>query len=207
MFEGDREGESGQTPTCPDCNYGGMVFTSRVVCLGETEEHQHFLQRLEMQSGQLLHLIDDVLNFSDSGDGTVQLKCSTFRVSHFMTELLDQLNRKAHQGIAVSHNGADFREDICADREKLFKVLTNLIDNGIKFTPENGRVEIVWGEMDQKGKTMLRCEVRDTGIGIDSANHETIFESFSQVNSSHTRTFGGAGLGLAEPRVGSAAWR
>ena len=92
-----------------------------------------------------------------------------------------------------------FREDICADREKL-KVLTNLIDNGIKFTPENGRVEIVWGEMDQKGKTMLRCEVRDTGIGIDSANHENIFESFSQVFSSHTRTFGGAGLGLAVSR-------
>ena len=201
MFEGDREGESGQTLTCPDCNYGGMVFTSRVVCRGETQEHQHFLQRLEMQSGQLLHLIDDVLNFSDSGDGTVQLKCSGFRLVNFMTELLDQVNRKAHEkGIAVSHNGGDFGDEVFADREKLFKVLTNIIDNGLKFTPEGGRVDIVWGKMETDGKSLIRCEVRDTGIGIAPSHHETIFESFSQVNSSHTRTFGGAGLGLAVSR-------
>ena len=154
-----------------------------------------------MQSGQLLHLIDDVLNFSDSGDGTVQLKCSTFKLPNFMTELLDQLNRKAHEkGITVSHNGDSFLDEICADREKLFKVMTNVIDNGLKFTPEGGRVDVVWGKLVKDGQSLIRCEVRDTGIGIASSNHESIFESFSQVNSSHTRTFGGAGLGLAVSR-------
>ena len=201
MFEGEKEGESGQTITCPDCSYGGMVFTSRVVCRGQSQEHQHFLQRLEMQSGQLLHLIDDVLNFSDSGDGTVQLKCGHFKLANFMTELLDQVNRKAHEkSISISHNGAEYVDDICADREKLFKVLTNMVDNGLKFTPEGGRVDVVWGKMDKGGASLIRCEVRDTGIGIAPANHETIFDSFSQVNSSHTRTFGGAGLGLAVSR-------
>lgn len=201
MFEGEGQGASGETLTCPDCSYGGMVFTSRVVCSGEHSEHQHFLERLEAQASQLLHLVDDVLNFSDSGDESVHLKCSRFKLTGFMTELLDHANRSAHEkGITVSHNAMDWQGLLCADREKLSKVVTNILDNGLKFTPEGGRVDIIWGQMIEGGKPLIRCEIRDTGIGIASVNHDTVFDSFSQVNSSHTRTFGGAGLGLAVSR-------
>ncbi|MBT6177995.1 MAG: sensor histidine kinase [Deltaproteobacteria bacterium] len=201
MFEGDRQGDSGETLTCPDCSYGGLAFTSRVICSGEHAEHQHFLQRLETQAAQLLHLIDDVLNFSDSGDDSVQLNCSKFKLTGFMTDILDHSNRRAHEkGISVSHNAVDWSGEFCADREKLAKVVTNILENGLKFTPEGGRVDIIWGQMVEEGRPVIRCEIRDTGIGIASVDHDMIFESFSQVNSSHTRTFGGAGLGLAVSR-------
>ena len=201
MFEGDRQGDSGETLTCPDCSYGGMAFTSRVICSGEHAEHKHFLERLETQASQLLHLIDDVLNFSDSGSEAGQLNCSSFKLAGFMTEILDQANRRAHEkGITVSHNAMDWQGNLCADREKLSKVVTNILDNGLKFTSEGGRVDVIWGQMSEDGKPVIRCEVRDTGIGIAAVDHDMIFESFSQVSSSHTRTFGGAGLGLAVSR-------
>lgn len=201
LYEGEQASSTQMTVSCPDCESGAMVFASQIVCNGQTHEHQHFLQHLEGQANQLLHLIDDVLCFSDAGSTDAELQCVTFKVGGLMTDILDNLNRRANEkNIAISFTEPPGENEITGDRQKLYQVLLNIIDNALKFTPEGGRIDVVWSQMQAAGATVIRCEVRDTGIGIEPTFHDTIFDSFTQVNSSHTRSFGGAGLGLAVTR-------
>ncbi len=89
------------------------------------------------------------------------------------------------------------------DEEKLKLVLGNLLSNAIKFTGEGGRIEVrarARAQRDGGEGGELELEVEDSGIGIDAANHELIFEEFRQVDGSITRRFGGTGLGLSLAR-------
>ncbi|HYM34000.1 MAG TPA: ATP-binding protein, partial [Steroidobacteraceae bacterium] len=86
-----------------------------------------------------------------------------------------------------------------ADSERLRQVLTNLIGNAIKFTLEGG-IAVTLSKVIAGDKVRLRCEVRDTGIGIASDEQTRLFQPFSQVENSAARRFGGAGLGLAISR-------
>jgi signal transduction histidine kinase len=107
--------------------------------------------------------------------------------------------------------GADFQEEfrrrelrfslrlppnlppLVCDPDKLRQVFTNLVGNALKFSPDGGEIEL--GAEDRGEEFLLTC--RDTGIGIPAAERERIFEKFYQVDSSATRRFGGAGLGLS----------
>ena len=80
------------------------------------------------------------------------------------------------------------------DRDKVEQCLDLLLDNAIKFTVKYGEIHCV---LEVLGATELRVTIRDTGIGIAAKDLERIFDPFYQVESSHTREFGGAGLGLA----------
>jgi signal transduction histidine kinase len=107
--------------------------------------------------------------------------------------------------------GADFQEEfrrrelrfalrlppelppLVCDPDKLRQVFTNLVGNALKFSPDGGEIEL--GVENRGDEILLTC--RDTGIGIPDAERERIFEKFYQVDSSATRRFGGAGLGLS----------
>jgi signal transduction histidine kinase len=82
---------------------------------------------------------------------------------------------------------------VLCDPDKLRQVFTNLIGNALKFSPDGGEIEL--GAENRSSEVVLTC--RDTGIGIPEAERERIFEKFYQVDSSATRRFGGAGLGLS----------
>ena len=95
----------------------------------------------------------------------------------------------------------DLPETLIGDQTRLNQVLTNLTGNGVKFT-EKGKVEIrvMAGGSVPGGKRAVTFTVTDTGIGIPADKRELIFQSFTQVDESHTRSYGGAGLGLAISR-------
>ncbi|MEZ5333990.1 MAG: ATP-binding protein [Methanolobus sp.] len=89
----------------------------------------------------------------------------------------------------------DFSTDITeitADDNKFKEVFYNLIENALKFTPENGTITVNAGVKDEE----IQVSVEDTGIGIEEKDRERIFDPFVQVDSSNTRRYGGAGLGL-----------
>jgi PAS domain S-box-containing protein len=84
-----------------------------------------------------------------------------------------------------------------ADLSLLRKVLDELLDNAVKYSPEGGRVEVALAGDNNRRKRMIRVEIADEGIGIEPENMAHIFQDFRQVNASDTRAFGGLGLGLA----------
>ncbi|MEY2818918.1 MAG: hypothetical protein RL275_2381, partial [Chloroflexota bacterium] len=78
--------------------------------------------------------------------------------------------------------------------EKISWVVAQLIDNGIKFTPSGGSVQVI---IEEEGKNLVQISVRDTGVGIPQDRMKEIFEPFHQLDGSSTRRYGGTGLGLS----------
>ncbi|WNB77471.1 ATP-binding protein [Methylomonas koyamae] len=146
----------------------------------------------------LLSLINDILDFSKIEAGRLEIERAPFR----LTELLDNL---AAIMATAAHNKdlelvitppADI-DALVGDALRLQQILINLLSNAIKFT-ERGEVELrVRVESADKQQCKLRFGVRDTGIGISSAQQQLIFSAFGQADSSISRRFGGTGLGLS----------
>jgi len=118
-----------------------------------------------------------------------------------IADIIDQVRQlneplAAKKRISIERTNGDDIEPIEGDRDKIKHVLSNLIGNAIKFTPEGGRVWIC----ASKGDGEVLVEVGDTGSGIAPDNHELIFREFAQVDSTPSRQHHGTGLGLAIAR-------
>jgi len=162
---------------------------------GEINERQrNSLLTVRASGARLLYQIENAIDVAqlEGGDETVHPEpVSVNDIRSKMLELLgDEIERK--------HLDVDWEIDpklpsLFTDQSKLIKIFRNLIDNAIKFTETGGvtvRVSYV------KDKERVQCEVEDTGTGISREQFEVIFDPFHQVDSSHTRLYGGMGLGL-----------
>lgn len=164
----------------------------------ETREHT----RLISESGDLLlKLLGDILDFSKIEAGHVALEKHTFELTRIVEDTVALMASRATAGrveleSTIAENLPQFVE---GDSYRLRQVLLNLVANGIKFTPAQGRVQISVLDCpaNQAGETAVRFEVIDTGIGLDDAARARIFERFTQADNSTTRRYGGTGLGLA----------
>lgn len=152
------------------------------------------------RSGQaLLSVINDILDFSKIEAGKLDLSNSAFDLRELAEDVVEMLVESAHRkGVEVIlRMPPDCHVAYNGDGNRLRQILTNLVGNAVKFTHE-GQVEVRVSETDSgDGKSMLRFDVVDTGIGIPESHHQTIFESFVQVDGTTTRQYGGTGLGLA----------
>ncbi|MEY3416655.1 MAG: hypothetical protein RL711_10 [Bacteroidota bacterium] len=146
----------------------------------------------------LLDIINDILDFSKIEAGKLELD-----IQHTDLEklLVEASNIVAYQcqtknlELLVNVDAA-IPQFVLSDGIRLRQILVNLLSNAVKFTTE-GEVELKVRVLSQEGQHVsLRFAVRDTGVGIDAAKLETIFNAFSQEDSSTTRKFGGTGLGL-----------
>lgn len=146
----------------------------------------------------LLNLINDILDFSKIEAGKLELEILDFDLRVAMEEITDILSGKAEQkGIEFScFVDPDVPSMLRGDPGRLRQVLVNLANNAIKFT-ETGEVAVS-ATLDKETDThaTVRFAVRDTGIGIPADRMDRLFQSFSQVDSSTTRKYGGTGLGL-----------
>ena len=147
----------------------------------------------------LLTIINDILDYSKIEAGKLELEVADFNISELMAEVARLIAIQAH----AKHLELVLQIDpavpamLSGDPGRLRQVLINLCGNAVKFT-QHGEVEItVRIEHREADRAMLRFEVRDTGIGIASTAAPTLFESFSQADTSTTRRFGGTGLGLS----------
>jgi PAS domain S-box-containing protein len=167
--------------------------------LGPVAAKQHeALARIKATAWHLVAVIDEILNLSRVEAGKVEVRSEPVYLGEIAAEVVRTLEPEAaRQDLdLVFRDGGGERALVWTDPGKVRQILLNLVGNAIRYT-ERGGVAV---ETDRSTTGWLRIHVRDTGPGIAPEHQERIFESFIQVDSSLTRTSGGAGLGLAISR-------
>jgi two-component system, sensor histidine kinase len=161
--------------------------------------HEH--ARLISESGDLLlRLLSDILDFSKIEAGQVQLEKHPFELAATVADTVALIvNRADEAGVQIDVTTVpDLPKYVEGDSHRLRQVLLNLVANAVKFTPVEGRVQVIVARgASSANADAIRFEVRDTGIGMDEATTGRIFERFTQADPSTTRRYGGTGLGLA----------
>src|SRR5918998_6402680 len=181
----------------------GMIGMTELLLQTDLTPEQRDLARAAATSGQaLLGVINDILDFSQIEAGKLELDRHEFDLRDAVEDTCAMLAPQAHgKGLVLTaFVGDDVPAVVHGDRGRLRQVLTNLVSNAVKFTHRGEvavRVELV--ERGESG-ALLRFEVSDTGIGIAKAKLGSLFDSFSQADTSTTRRYGGTGLGLAIAR-------
>ena len=160
---------------------------------------REYLQMARDSSESLLAIINDILDFSKIEAGKLDLRNVEFNLIAVVAETLKTLSLRAHQkGLElVFSSDAGVPEYVDGDPGRLRQILINLVGNAIKFTPAGEIVVNVSSRAQSEGWSEVQFTITDTGIGIPKDKQETIFEAFTQVDSSTTREFGGTGLGLS----------
>ena len=164
-----------------------------------TGEQREFAEIVHSSGDALLHVIDDILDYSKIEAGKLELEHEPFDLRECVERALEIVAPRAwEKGIEL---GCLIDEDapagIVGDAARLRQVLLNLLSNAVKFTEEGEVVVLVEAEPAGPGAVRLELAVRDTGIGIPQDRMDRLFTSFSQVDASTTRRYGGTGLGLA----------
>ncbi|NLZ16202.1 MAG: response regulator [Desulfobulbaceae bacterium] len=164
-----------------------------------TQEQREYLAFIQRSAQRLMTLLNSILDFSRMEAGRLELNEEVFSLRTILADVLKPMELRARaQGLQLSSTvQADIPDKLFGDADKLMQVLTNLIDNSLKFT-RKGEVRLsLTLSVDASGRQQLRCAVADTGIGIPFNRQGMIFESFTQADASLSRRAGGSGLGLA----------
>jgi CheY-like chemotaxis protein len=157
------------------------------------QEHEEYFNIMLNCTDQLSAIINDLIDISKIESGTVELHLTDFTIQDLLSELELLYSKAANEKELTLHFINDLQNvTIRSDRGKIDQVISNLITNAIKFT-SSGVVEV---HALRSGDNLI-ISVRDTGIGIDEKDLEIIFNRFRQADISLSRSFGGAGLGLA----------
>ncbi len=162
------------------------------------------LKKVSLSSKHLLALINDVLDMSKIESGRIEIVNEPFSLQLFV-ESLSAVYYPQAQAKNIDYNAVlvgDVHEELVGDSLRFNQIVTNLLANALKFTPENGKITFrVWETpAPQPDKIVLHVSVTDTGIGISQENQERIFNAFEQESSDTAKQYGGSGLGLSISR-------
>ena len=174
-----------------------ILFGIRQEMAGTVSDKQReYLLLVEDNLGRLERLIDNLLDLSKMEAGRFELKKERGDFFKVVRKVIDTFQKKSEEKrVALGFSGSETLPFTYFDQDRMIQVVTNLVDNAIKYTPQGGKVDITLG---QKDKTLF-LEVKDTGIGISVPNQGRLFEKFRQLgNSPHHEK--GVGLGLAIAR-------
>jgi PAS domain S-box-containing protein len=163
-----------------------------------TREQRDCLETVKLSADSLLNVVNDILDFSKIEAGKVELEQIGFDLNECVEGAMKTLALRADEkGLELLCEVApEVPEMVCGDPGRLRQILLNLLGNAVKFTSE-GEVGLkVQVEPSDENFALLHFTVSDTGVGIAKEKLAAIFDSFSQVDSSTTREFGGTGLGL-----------
>lgn len=180
----------------------GILGMAQLLAGSRLDAEQQFRLDVVRRSGDhLLALINDILDFSKIEAGRLSIERAPFDLRRAISDVADLLAAVAHDKriafeVSVDANVPRWVE---GDSSRVKQVLNNLLGNAIKFT-DRGYVRLSVRRGESAGKALLRCEVKDTGIGIPAENAEEIFDAFRQADSSLVRRHGGTGLGLTISR-------
>ena len=168
-----------------------------IILMGKTgpinELQRDFLSTVKQQTDHLQRQINDLLEFSRLESGQVKLYVEEVRLAALAARVLDKLAPLAQEkGLTLYNRLLPDFPSVQGDRMRLEQVLTNLVENGIKFTPAGGSVTVEGIDLGDEVQVM----VSDTGIGVPLAERERIFDRFYQVDGGARRAYRGAGLGL-----------
>jgi signal transduction histidine kinase len=167
---------------------------------GDSRKKDYCFDRIEGASTHLLGVINDILDMSKIEADRLELSYTEFEFEKMITRILNVLDiriTEKQQRLTLDLDQGIPQKIIC-DEQRLSQVITNLLTNAIKFTPDQGSVTLSARLLSQKAEDcFLEIAVTDTGIGIARDLQSRLFQPFAQVDSSISRRFGGTGLGLA----------
>ncbi len=165
-------------------------------------DQRQFVAKIEFAGRSLLSVVNNVLDLSKIEAGEMLLEEERFDLPELLTDigqlLLPQVSAKGIE--LMAQVAPSLPRWVKGDAARLRQILTNLVNNAIKFTAEGCVTVEAWCTELEASRIRLRCEVRDTGIGIDPIVMERLFTPFTQADASTTRRFGGTGLGLSIAR-------
>ncbi len=158
----------------------------------ESQSHVAFIRR---NSEHLLSMVDDLFDLSRLEADKLDLSYGEFHLGQFINDLQNYFSSRLHDKRMELDIRLDTRvpEKIKTDVVRLKQVMSNLLGNAIKFSPEKSKVRLVVSFASGR----LQFDVIDQGIGINPEAQHVIFDAFTQADEQHTRNFGGAGLGLS----------
>jgi len=153
---------------------------------------KHALQNMSDETQRLNNLVTDLLNVSRIEQGKIQYDIVPLDSRQIVSKVVSQFTERAIQkGLTLSYSPPEQAMNIKADQGKLIEIMTNLVDNAIKYTA-HGTVTVSQ-KLDGKN---IRISVRDSGIGMSAADREKLFNRFYRIQTENTKNIGGTGLGL-----------
>ncbi len=176
----------------------GMTTIGRST--SDTKKKDYCLGKISDASTHLLSVINDILDMSKIESDKFELENSEFELKAVLEQIIGTLTpRMEEKKQKFSSNiGTDLPFSIISDEMHLAQIISNLLSNATKFTPEGGAIGLgVEMAEEQEDMCTLLFSVRDTGIGVLPGEREKIFNSFEQADNGISRRFGGTGLGLA----------
>ena len=178
---------------------GIVGMTELALATDLSPEQYEYLGMIKYSADSLLTVINDILDFSKVEAGKLDFEPIDFNLRDSLDDTLRLVAFRADQKAleVVCEVGATVPEMVRTDPTRLRQIVLNLVGNAVKFTQHGEVVLQVACESKDEAGALLHFIVRDTGIGIPRGKLTTIFEAFSQADSSTTRKFGGTGLGLA----------
>lgn len=177
---------------------GVIGFAKQLLKTPLHSSQQDYINTIEKSATNLLGIINDILDFSKLEAGKMILENMPFALRETLDDTVTLLSNSAREKdielvVEVDHS---IPEDLSGDAMRFSQIITNLVGNAIKFTDVGSvhlKLQLTESSYDN---VHLRCEVIDTGIGIDEDQQEILFQAFGQADSSISRRFGGTGLGL-----------
>jgi len=163
-----------------------------------TAKQRDYLSKVHNAGTSLLAVINDILDFSKIEAGRLDLETTDFRLDEVISSVTTLTAQKAHEkGLEfLAHVAPGLPEVLLGDPLRLGQILTNFVNNSVKFT-EKGEIRLDIGQLERTGeKVQLKFSVRDTGIGMTKEQAAKLFQPFTQADMSTTRKHGGTGLGL-----------
>jgi PAS domain S-box-containing protein len=172
--------------------YGAAVTLRRQDVTVEEPQRDRLLEVISSESDRLARIVNDILWASRLESGRMSIAIERCDAAAIATEVAGVARARAPEGVEVAVSASRGLPPVAADPDKLRQILTNLIDNAIKYSPDGGRVEV---EINRSGGR-VRFRVADQGLGIPPAEQDRIFEKFFRLDPNLTRGVGGTGLGL-----------
>lgn len=180
-----------------------IVGMSHILADENPQPHQlDTIKTLKFSSTNLIHLVNDLLDYSKIDAGKISLEKINFNLVDLIRNICHEQKFKADENLNTISITSDMNlpSVLVGDPTRIGQIVSNLVGNAVKFT-QKGRIEVgirIAGKRPSPQGTVLdiRLTVSDTGIGIDPRHHARIFEAFAQAEDSTTRQFGGTGLGL-----------
>jgi two-component system, OmpR family, phosphate regulon sensor histidine kinase PhoR len=179
----------------PIFNIQGYVLTLLEGGIDDPKINKLYLQRTEASINRMISIVEDLESITKLESGELKLKFEKFDIAKLVEEVFDMEQMLAEeQEITL---GYSFRPErpffVRADKKRVTEVLSNLINNGIKYGKKKGFVKVGFYDMEEH----VLIEVTDNGIGMDKKDLPRIFERFFRVDKSRSRVQGGTGLGLS----------
>ncbi|MGC9334528.1 MAG: sensor histidine kinase, partial [Anaerolineae bacterium] len=164
---------------------------------GRPEKRNHYMQTIEQETHRLETMVENILDLTRMDRQALRVNPEVLAPEEIITQVLQVYEETAQKrSIELRNRVHGPLPKLWADKNHLIQMLTNLVDNAIKYTPRMGQVWVAAREVDSDSGRMLELAVGDTGVGIAEDEQDKVFERFFR-GTNNTSTSTGTGLGLA----------